>query len=432
MNAITTAYNYYMTTYAPKRSKGSNSAHKPGELKDVYNSIVKQNKESPTYLYDRSKSVYKYAISIKEEAIGLKDALTALTNESDPNSIIGRKIANSTQPDKVAVSYTGTSSVEDDDLSYDIEVSNLAKQQINTGKYLKEDALNILPNDYSFELQTPAATYEFQFHISHNDTNYSIQSRLSNLINNSDIGVTARVLKDSDGNSALEISSKKTGSAPGEDSLLIDIFAQENENTDNIVKYLGIHNVTQMPMNAHFTLNNEQQTSDTNKFSINSFEIDLKDITEPDTPVHIDFKTDTDTIAENIKLLVAQYNSMVDTSGNYVTDNKVQSHSLSKDFYSITSQHHNNLESIGLNIEDSGKIAVEDSLLYQALEEDSEDTVQIIFNFKNALVNKTDKVLLNPMNYVNRTIVTYKNPGKSFVNPYVTSEYSGMLFNSYC
>jgi len=434
MNAITTAYNYYMTTYAPKRSKGGNSAHKQSELRDVYNSIVKQSKDSPTYLYDRSKSVYKYAINIKEEALGLKDALTALTNESDPSSIIGRKIANSTDTDKVEVSYTGSNSADNKDLSYDVEVTNLAKPQINTGKYLKGDTLGLLPNDYSFELQTPSAAYEFQFHVSHNDTNQSIQTRLSNLINNSDIGVSARVLSDENGNSALEISSKQTGTTSDEPfSTLLNIFANENDNMESVVKYLGIDNVTQFPENAKFSLNGEEQTSPSNKFSIkNSFEINLKDITEEGEPVHIGFKTDIDTIAENIKSLVSQYNSMIETSSSYVTDNQVHSHSLSKDLHSLTEQHHNSLESIGLNLENSGRLDVEDTLLYQALEEDTDDTVQTIFNFKNALVGKTDKVLLNPMDYVNRTIVTYKNPGKTFVNPYVTSMYSGMLFNSYC
>lgn len=433
MNAITNAYNYYMTAYTPKRSKGGNSAHKQSELREVYNSIVKQNKESPTYLYDKSKSVYKYAISIKEEAISLKDALTALTNESDPSSIIGRKIATSTDPGKIDVAYNGGSSDDSKNTSYDIEISNLAKPQVNTGNYLKEDTLGLLPNDYSFELQTPNAAYEFQFHISHNDTNRSIQTRLSNLINNSDIGVSAKVLYDDKGNSALEISSKQTGTASDDKApVLLNVFAEGTEHTENVVKYLGIDNITQFPENAVFTINGEEQTSASNKFTINNFEINLKDTTEEDTPVHIGFKTDTDTIAENIKSLVAQYNSMVETSGNYVTDNKVQSHSLLKDLHKLTSQYHNSLESIGLNTEDSGKLDVEDTLLYQALEEDTDDTVQTIFNFKNALIGKTNKVLLNPMDYVNRTIVTYKNPGKTFVNPYVTSMYSGMLFNSYC
>ena len=41
-------------------------------------------------------------------------------------------------------------------------------------------------------------------------------------------------------------------------------------------------------------------------------------------------------------------------------------------------------------------------------------------------------ISLNPMKYVNKTVVAYKNPGHNFANPYVTSNYSGMMFNYYC
>lgn len=433
MNAITTAYNYYMTAYAPK-SKGSNSAHKPSELKNVYNSIVKMSKESPTYLYDRSKSVYKYAISIKEEALDLKDALTALTNETDPGSIIGRKIATSSNSDIVEVDFIGNNSQTDTDTSYNMEVLNTAKPQVNTGSFLKEDELGLLPNDYSFELQTTNATYEFQFHISHNDTNKSLQMRLSNLINNSDIGIHARVLTDENGRSALEISSENTGKiSEDEFATVFNIRKSNPSNIDDVVKYFKLDNVSQFPENAKYIIDGKKGSSQTNQFNYdNTFNILIKDVTEEDEPVQIGFKTDTDTITENIKTLVNEYNSMLETSAQYITNNNVQSHSLPKELNSLTSQFHNSLESIGLNPTDEGQIDVDTSLLYQALEEDTNDTVQTIFNFKNALVNKTDKVLLNPMEYVNRTIVTYKNPGKAFVNPYVTSMYSGMLFNSYC
>lgn len=431
MNAITNAYNYYMTTYAPKQTKSRYGAHKQSELKDIYNSIVKMSKDSPTYLYDRSKSVYKYAINIKEEALGLKDALTALTNEADPNSIIGKKIANSSNPDTISVSYIGSNSKKDDK-TYEVEVDNLAKPQINTGTFLSPKELKLLPNDYSFDLRTGSGSYEFQFHISHTDTNNSIQTRLCNLINNSDIGVSADILYNEEGKSALQITSDNTGH---EDDLPTSLFEirTSSDNLDDVVKYFGLNNITQMPENAAFSLNNEPCSSTSNTFTINdSFELTINETTEEGEPVIIGLKTDTDTIAENIKSLISQYNSMVDTASQYTTVDKVQSHSLFKDLNSLTTQFHNPLESIGLNTDESGKISVDDSLLYQALEEDTNDTVQTIFNYKSALINKTDKVLLNPMEYVNRTIVTYPNPGKTFVNPYVTSMYSGMLFNGYC
>lgn len=433
MNVITNAYNYYMTTYAPKQSRSRYSTHKQSELKDVYNSIVKMSKESPTYLYDRSKSVFKYAINIKEEALGLKDALTALTNEADPTSIIGRKIANSSYPDAISVSYVGNNSSSDSKNSYELEVSELAKPQVNTGIFLPEKELSLLPNDYSFELQTKNTTYEFKFHISHNDTNNSIQKRLTKLINNSDIGVSASILSDEKGNSAIQITSNYTGQQDSNPISTLFNISSSPEDLDDVVKYFGLNNVSQLPDDAVFTLNGEERTSPSNTFTLdNSFELTLKKCTEPEKPVYIGFKTDIDTIADNIKSLVLQYNSMVDTASQYTIVNKVQSHSLTKDLNSLTKQFHSPLESIGLNTDEDGKISIDDSLLYQALEEDTDDTVQTIFNYRSALVNKTDKVLLNPMEYVNRTIVTYPNPGKAFVNPYVTSIYSGMLFNSYC
>ena len=53
-------------------------------------------------------------------------------------------------------------------------------------------------------------------------------------------------------------------------------------------------------------------------------------------------------------------------------------------------------------------------------------------DFSGALLRKSNQVSLNPMEYVDKKIVAYKNPGKTFVSPYNTSAYSGMLFNGYC
>ena len=48
------------------------------------------------------------------------------------------------------------------------------------------------------------------------------------------------------------------------------------------------------------------------------------------------------------------------------------------------------------------------------------------------LLKKSRQVSLNPMEYVEKTMVAYKNPGRSFINPYSVSAYSGMMFNGYC
>ena len=53
-------------------------------------------------------------------------------------------------------------------------------------------------------------------------------------------------------------------------------------------------------------------------------------------------------------------------------------------------------------------------------------------DFTKSALRKANEVQLNPMDYVEKRIVAYKNPTKPhFANPYVTSAYSGMLFNGY-
>ena len=44
---LDTVYNHYLTTYTPKTSQYD--THKKSELRRIYNSIVKLNKESPLY-----------------------------------------------------------------------------------------------------------------------------------------------------------------------------------------------------------------------------------------------------------------------------------------------------------------------------------------------------------------------------------------------
>ena len=47
------------------------------------------------------------------------------------------------------------------------------------------------------------------------------------------------------------------------------------------------------------------------------------------------------------------------------------------------------------------------------------------------MTHRADNIAINPMHYVNKTLISYPNPNKTFANPYVTSIYSGMMFNGY-
>ncbi len=52
--------------------------------------------------------------------------------------------------------------------------------------------------------------------------------------------------------------------------------------------------------------------------------------------------------------------------------------------------------------------------------------------FENSLSRLTKRVLLNPMDYTDKTLVSYKDPTVQHYNAPYFSAYSGMMFNSYC
>ena len=99
----------------------------------------------------------------------------------------------------------------------------------------------------------------------------------------------------------------------------------------------------------------------------------------------------------------------------------------------ITGHYQPELEKLGFSFADSGLLSLNDSVFkHSLLEDESHTRFSAIKDFTNAILGKTNQISLNPMEYVDKTIVAYKNPGHNFATPYVTSNYSGMLFNSYC
>ena len=63
----------------------------------------------------------------------------------------------------------------------------------------------------------------------------------------------------------------------------------------------------------------------------------------------------------------------------------------------------------------------------------SMESLDPINKFADALIEKTKDISVDPMKYVERPVVNYKNPdNRDYSSPYITSEYSGMMFNNYC
>ncbi len=426
------AYNHFIQDYVSKDVTQAD-AHRKDELRDVYKSIAKFNKQSPLYLNSNDDASRNDAIEIKERARQLRGNI-AMLSDRDDNSSLGHSSAFTSDDAKVYASYIGKTPDQDiGNVGFDIEVSQLASSQVNKGRFLPKDMSGLHPGNYAFDVRIDGQDFEFQYSIYSTDRNFDIQSKLEKLINKAGIGLQAQITEDSNNRAALEIASTRTGLKPGESSQF-EIYESDSGLEKGSVEYLGIDKVALPASNAHFTLNGEDRTAVSNHFTVGGkFDITINATTEPGVPIEVGVKKDNEALVKHVTDLIDNYNSFVnDASG--ITDPKFKASKLKTEIVGIAQQHMTGIEDMGIKLEGEGTLSVDEELLRQAASAlDNTDALEPINRFAGALIEKTKDISIDPMKYVDRPVVNYKNPdSKDTASPYITSEYSGMMFNNYC
>lgn len=478
---IGSVYDYYLTTYASRPATKSDT-HKKSELRSVYNNIVKISKKSPLYKVSVSENIQKFAIDLKENARTLSTDANNLFEKSleseksqkyvsDNENVVQVKTldtsndinTNDTNANDININNTNTNDInindtnidltvssnagitnpdpDSDNISdtksvntafashYNIEVLNLATPQINTSDYLNNDDLDIPKGAHSFEVNVGDSAYEFRFNATKDDTNKTVLEKLSRLINRSNIGLTSKMLY-SGNNSALEITSNATGL--GFTPEIFSIAPGENSPYDKVVSKLGLNNVSSYPTNANFLLNGMEKTTSSNTFTIGkSLEITLNGISKKGQATSISLNDDLDSVISSINDMISSYNNLLDLSNNS-NEGSGDAAILNKEIHKTTRQYASNLENIGITINENGKMTFDEALFIQTANEDDLDkSLASLNSFRQAIVSRADDISINPMKYVDKVMISYPNPIHSFANPYMTSIYTGMMFNGY-
>lgn len=423
---IGSVYDYYLTTYASRPASKSDT-HKKSELRNVYNNIVNISKKSPLYKINVSADMQKYVIDLKENARFLLDDINNLAFNT--SSVHNYKYTSENE-DIVSVNSLDMADTEDALTdNYNIEINSLATPQVNTGNYLRDDSLNFSLGEHSFEVEINATTYELQFNVNKSDTNSSVLEKISRLVNHSDIGLHANILH-LGGNSTLEISSNSTGT--NGNSTIFKISKSYRDSTNDTIGVLGLDNITSYPKNAKFSLNGLEKTSTGNTFTINkSLEVTLKDITTEGNGTKISKRNNIDSTIDSINKLVSGYNNIIELSKDKINDNG-DAAKLNKEMKITALRHKNELESAGLTLNKDGLLEFDEAIILQSSKEYSlNETLDNLTSFKKGLEKKLSDITINPMKYVNKIMISYPHPVKTFANPYVTSIYSGMMYNGY-
>lgn len=424
---ISSVYSYYLSQYGNK-SNSKYDSHTRTQLKNTYSKVVKINSQTPVYKLDLSTAAQKYAIDLKEHARALENITEDLSDGAD-GTMTFKKSAVSSNASAVNASYITDFGAASDDESFDINVKQLACSQLNTGNYLQPRSKHIKPGEYSFDLSINDVIYEFQFKVDNSETTNNIQNKIARLINRSNIGLTANIKEDSLGNTAINIESESTG-INGTTPVIFSIKS-DDPNNQLLIDTLGLDRVTQYPSNAIFDVDGDERSSMSNSITINkAYDVKLSKVTEE--PVTISLKADADSIVESLNELVAGYNNLISVTNDENNNHFQGTEKLQNEIASIARSYKKQLADSGLSLNKDGTISADKKVIINA---DNKDALSHIYeslnSFKNSIKEKAENIALNPMDYVNNKIIAYKNPLRSFPDPYNLSAYTGMMFNGY-
>lgn len=423
----TSVYNNLLTTIDLKPV--TKQVHDARELRSVTKRIRKQTQSSPVYLVDFTNEKQSFVLGIKEAAMKMNDSLQVLADDSR-DALFQKKKAHSSDVEQVGVELTDPDK-EHLPSAFTIRTKQLANTQINQGKEFYETGKGLSAGTYQFKITVNDVGYDFQYNIRKDANHREVIQGLSNFITKAKIGIVAEPYAHEDGKIGMRLESTSVGTPDGRES-----FRLEDKTTDSsgrgIVEYYGLNNIAVAPKNAIFDLNGVEKTSMANEFTLErAVRVSLRKPSE--TEAVIDYHADSEVILGGIKAFISDYNELVGKEISFERKTEVST-GLQKELQNMIGPARNQLEACGITFDKDGYMQLDTALASEAIESGE---MKELFGKDSALTNrifaKTEAIKINPMEYIDKKIVSYPNfqkPPRGY--SYITSLYSGLLFNYYC
>jgi len=423
----TSVYNYLVTTFDPKFK--TNYANDARELRSIVKRMRKQTQSSPVYLVNFTNSKQSFVLGVKESSMKIAESLRFLADDS-ADSIFLKRTAQSSDVEQVGAELIDADGKSLPD-AFSIRVKQLANSQVNQGKEYYETGKGLSAGSYQFRVTVNDIGYDFQYNIRKDANHREVIEGLSSFITKAAIGLKAEPFLFGQGKIAMRLESTMVGTPDGN-----AIFSLKDKNSDNIgrgiVDYYGLNNVAVMPKSAVFDLNGVEKTSMNNEFTLGrAVKVTLHRPSK--TEAYVDYHPDSEVILDGVQNFISSYNGLVDH--NLEFERRVEMPSkLLQELKGLSKTFSNELEACGITFDTDGYMSLDRSLAIQAIESgDMQKLFQPDSVVTSRLFAKADSVKINPMEYIDKKIVSYPNfskPPRGY--SYITSLYSGLLFNSYC
>jgi flagellar hook-associated protein 2 len=311
-------------------------------------------------------------------------------------------------------------------------VSSLASVQINVGKELMLISKGFPPGEYEFNARVMDQEYKLNYHHESRVENSEALKKVAEYINLAVPGINAAIEKGSTSDYGKIVIMSEQSGKNGEPAFG---FSDEDYYTTGIVEYFGLDRVQKPSSTAEFVINDISRQTSTNTFNLEGkLRINLNGISEE--PVSVKIVPDSEKILSSVEAVLETYNRLIQLAQNRTRDYKehYRASKLIGEMKGLEKIYTEELESCGITADENGYLSLRDSLAVQAA---IDGGMESLFTRENGFIarlkDKAESITINPMEYLEKTVVTYPNSDtKTFPNPYVTSMYSGLFFSSYC
>lgn len=342
----------------------------------------------------------KFTTALRETrdlAISLESSSKALTT-SARGDVFEKRIVNPSDNNLVK----GTALDNATEAEYSINISQLATAQKNIGNDLASGgASNVAVGTNLFKITNGAKSYNLSIELRIGDTNKNILEKMAQVINNSEAGVTAKVISDSTSNSSrIEIVGKTTG--------LGNEFSIQDTGGGSLIAETGAATIAAHTQDAVYKLNNEEKTSKSNRIALDNGKIALELLGNTSNPINIKVGKNEKEIHHAITAFVGDYNKMVKSlQGNQ----GIISSSILRDLTGYSSTNRYNLQEVEITVNADKTLKINSDKLTLAIK-DNVSSVQGLLGSSGGLVSKVNNKVSNLVQSPLSGLVNHQQQGQ--------------------
>lgn len=267
----------------------------------------------------------------------------------------------------------------------DLKVSQIATAQVNTSAFKPKNAVFQEDLNGQLTLSKNGKSKTLDFTLKKGETTEEGYLRLSKIINQSKIGVTAEVKTDAMGYTALQITSNETGK-----DAAFKLSGSLSEDLDLNSKQVDGQNMT-------YELNGKKGESANNQLQLEEGKvtIDVKAVnTEAET---FEIKESTESLADTLKDFATAINQFVENQKD--SDNPAMQAVL-KQLTNTVKKSLDQMDLEGIQMDQKGHMTVDETTLSKELETKGDTVKEALTSFDGFAANltrKTEQLLKSPL-----------------------------------